>query len=255
MKKNQEKEIIKTINDYLNGKLSDAEVDALWAEIMEHPEHYPLLKTEAGLRKYHKNNKNSGKEDDADRRIVSEDKIPWIIALAASLLVTILLNVFSARVDTSIEPALSEISLVYILAPNVTRSSAERSEAHEDNINHTYELVLTGNYEEAIAHYEQLPVTDVFSKNWINYNLGILHYNRGNHASSAGHFREVSCHQLRDAVSAGSCYWLKTNSFIAVQDYEQARVFAYKAMETGDIHNSQLVEIARKLNYYLQDKN
>lgn len=254
MEKNQEKEILKTINDYLDGNLSDAGVDALWAELMEHPEHYPLLKTEAGLRKYHKNKEDNGKGG-SNRRIVSEDKIPWVIALAASLLLTILLNVFSGRVETSIEPALSEFSLVYIIAPDVTRSSAESSVAFEDNVNHIYQLVLSGSYEEAISHYEQLPVTDVFSRNWINYNLGILYYNSGDHTSSAGHFREVECHQLRYAVSAGSCYWLKTNSYIAVQDYEQARVFAYKAMETGDIHNSQLVEIARKLNYYLQDKN
>ena len=254
MEKNQEKEILKTINDYLNGKLGDAGVDALWAEIMEHPEYYPLLKTEAGLRKYHKNKNDDGKGG-SNRRIVSEDKIPWIIALAASVLVTLLLNIFSSKVDTSIEPALSEISLVYMLAPDVTRSSAERSEAFEDNVNHIYQLVLTGRYEEAISHYKQLSVTDVFSKNWINYNLGILYYNSGNHASSAVHFGEVDCHQLGETVPAGLCYWLKTNSFIADQDYERALVFAYKAMESGDIHSSQLVETARKLNYYLQDKN
>lgn len=256
MEKNQEKEILKTINDYLNGNLSNIEVDALWSELLEHPEHYPLLKTEAGLRKYHRIKKRCRKEDDTDRRIVSEDKIPWVIALAASLLVTLLLNVFSDKAGTSIEPALSEISLVYMLAPDVTRSSAERTEALEEKINHIYQkLVLTGRFEEAISHYEELHVADVFSRNWIHYNLGILHYNNGNYGSSAGHFEKVECDQLGVNVSAGICYWLKTNSFIAIQDYERARLFAYKAIETGDIQNNQLIETARKLDYYLPGKN
>lgn len=43
--------IAQCIDDYLNGRLDSSQIDALWVHLMQNPDHYELLETQAALKK------------------------------------------------------------------------------------------------------------------------------------------------------------------------------------------------------------
>jgi tetratricopeptide (TPR) repeat protein len=264
MQKEHLPDVVQSIDDYLNGKLDTSQVDALWVYLMQHPEYYSLLETQAALKRIdipefrekladgHDFNRYG---DDSDRGLVRESRTAWAGALAAVLVITLLINVFRSTVETELAPAISQIHPAQLISPDVSRSSTEDLSGFDRGLYRAYLLSISGNLDDALAEYEQLSGVDEPERSWVRYNQAILHFNRGDHAASARLFEQVDCSGLDHAGRTESCYWFKTNSFVAYGDLERAWDAGNKTLERAGFYQHDAIEMLRKIRHIREDLN
>jgi hypothetical protein len=265
MQKDHSPNIVQSIDDYLNGKLDSSQVDALWIQLMQHPEHFSLLETQAALKKIDVadfrtkleagylffSNDNSKRKKWLWRD--GESKTPWISALAAVILITLLLNLFRTSVEIDLSPALAQIHASHLVSPDVSRSSTDDMTELERGLYRAYLLSVSGNLDGAISEYESLTGQQEPGLSWIRYNLAIVHYNTGNYLSSAGLFREVDCTAIfKEPGRSGTCNWFKTNSFVAAGDLELALESGKQTMEQSVYYRNDAIDMLRKIRYVLE---
>lgn len=73
MKKDKDIEIIKAIDNYVNGRLGPEETDQLWARLLERPEYYELLRTEAALKKRYDNRMQESVQEYGSGETIDQD--------------------------------------------------------------------------------------------------------------------------------------------------------------------------------------
>ncbi len=258
MQKEHLPHIVQSIDDYLNGKLDTSQVDALWVHLMQHPEHYSLLETQAALKKIDvpefreklAEGYDFNQDDDVSGQgLVRESRTAWAGALAAVILITLLVNVFRSTVETELAPAVSEIHPVQLISPDVSRSSMDGMSAFDRGLYRAYLLSVSGDLGGALAEYELLTGTGDPGRNWVRYNQAILHFNKGAYAVSAGYFTQVDCAGLDHADRKESCYWFKTNSYVAAGDLGRAWEAGNSTLELSGYYQNDAIELLRKIRY------
>ncbi len=262
MPKDTPSDVVRLIDDYLKGRLNQSQTDHLWILLMQNPEYYPLLETQAAMKrtdvekirkKLERKDDESLNDNDPYSGFVRDSKTPWVAALAAVVLVALLLNIFRSPVDTSIRPLIDEIHSANLIAPDISRSPASEIPEYKQGLYRAYLLSLSGNSDGAIMEYERLLESDNINRDWVSYNLAIMHYNSGNYTASADLFQSVDCVQLNGAVRTESCYWLMTNSFLAINDLERARESAGIVLERGSEYQQEAIDLLRKIRYVQQE--
>ncbi len=265
MPKDTPSDVARLIDDYLKGRLNQSQIDHLWVLLMQNPEYYPLLETQAAMKRMDvdKIRRKLEEKDDDDSLddqepysgFVKDSKTPWVTALAAVVVIAVLLNIFRNPVETVIHPLIDEIHTANLVAPDISRSAASEMSNFEQVLYRAYLLSLSGNTDGAIEEYERLLEYDEIKRNWVNYNLAIMYYNTGQHLTSAELFQAVDCEQLDGTVRAESCYWFMTNSFLAVNDLERARESAEIVLQRGSIYRQDAIELLRKIQYMQEKQN
>ena len=251
MSKVPQDDIIKQIDEYLKGRLDKKETDELWECMLENPEFYNYLKIQAGLRKKQIENKND--PGNKPRNVIKEDKKPWIVALAAVILITLMFNFFRSGNDAEINPV-TNIPLAYLITPEVERSSDEALSALESRLMDIYFDAVSGSAENAIAQYEELvPQADDTKKQTIYYNLGILNFNAGNYIASAHALENVGCEASFNNVRADRCLWIKMNTFIAVDARNEATVYAKKLAEISSSYQEDAIHLLGQINSQMKE--
>ncbi len=263
MKKETDPDIIKIIDHYLDGKLSRIQIDKLWARLLQNPDEYKLLKTQAGLKKIQLDQLRNLREPEDPYQTagrppvhgwVTGSRISWIAALAAVLAITLFLYLFRSNVETGISPPLSEINPVNLVAPDITRSSSEEMSEFEQGLYRAYMLTVSGETDEAITEYEQL-LHDEPHSHLINYNLGILYFNKGDTRASVSRFRKVDCTKLQETTRTESCYWFKTNTLVSAGDMNGAKEFAKKTREMRGYFEKDAFDLLIKIQYQQEKKH
>ncbi len=264
MQKEHSPDIIQSIDDYLNGKLDSSQIDALWARMMQQPEYFHLLETQAAMKKIQvpdfREKLESGynffpDEDESGRSQVRENRVVWAGALAAVVVITLLLNVFRSTVETELSPAIAQIHASQLIAPDVSRSSTENMTDLERGLYRAYLLSVSGNQEGAKSEYEMLAGHGEPGLSWIRYNLAIVHYNAGDYHASAGYFRQVDCSMFEEPGRTESCYWFKTNSLVAAGDLEQAWEAGNRTLDQSGYYQDDAIELLRKIRYVLDQRD
>ncbi len=260
MPKDTPSDVVRLIDDYLKGRLNQSQIDHLWVLLMQNPEYYPLLETQAAMKRMDveeirrklENKDDDGSTDDQEpySGFVNESKTPWVSALAAVVIIAVLLNIFRSPVETEIRPLIDEIHTTNLIAPDISRSTATEMSNFEQALYRAYLLSLSGNAKGAIAEYEQLLDYNDIKRNWVDYNLAIIYYNTGQHLNSAELFQTVDCEQLDGNVRVESCYWFMTNSFLAVNNLERARESAEIILQKGSIYQHDAIDLVRKIQYF-----
>ena len=240
-------DIVKQIDEYLKGRLDKKETDELWEYMLENPEFYKYLKIQAGLRKKQMDDKND--PGNKPGKMVKEDKKPWLVALAAVILITLMFNFFRSGNDAEINPVTDSIPLAYLITPEVERSSDEALSVLESRLMDIYFDAVSGSAENAIAQYEELvPQADDTKKQTIYYNLGVLNFNAGNYTASAHALENVGCEASFNNVRADRCLWIKMNSFLAVDDRNEATVYAQKLAEISSSYQEDAINLLGQIN-------
>ncbi len=248
MNKDISSRILITIDKYVKGKLGPKEADKLWIQLLENPEYYPLFKTEAGLRKRYIEKTQLDKSEINDSSLF-DAKRSWIIALAALLLLALFIILFRSQIETEIKPVVTEISLLHLVSPDVTRSSADQLSEFDQALHHSFQLTVIGEREKAISGYLELLGTSDTPENQavLNYNLGISYYNIGDYEASSQYFLNVDCPKLNDLAYIESCFWLRTNSFLAIQDYDRAHDSAVNTLNMNGPYRDDAYDLLDKL--------
>src|SRR6056297_998915 len=195
-----EKEISIQITRYINGELNDHEEDLLWELFLSDKKYYQLFETELNLTDLYRNKNFRVDESDTNNNNSSPKRLfsLWSASIAALVLVSSLLYIFSYQSDTKPAAyALSEIELTQMLGSNIFRDESPDAAQNDQQINRALTLALSGNTEQATEILDSL-VSGTLTpaqKALVSYNLGILTYNQSKFEQSLENFRELDGEQ------------------------------------------------------------
>ncbi len=264
MQKEHLPDIAQRIDDYLNGKLDNSQIDALWVLLMQHPGYYAMLETQAAMKrvqvpefrkKLEEGHDFYPDDDEPGKGMVRESKTPWAAALAAVFLLALFLNLFRTSVESELSPAVSQIHTSHLISPDISRSSTDNMSELEQGLYRAYLLSVSGDLSSAISEYEQLAGVGDPGYNWVQYNLAILLYNFGEHQVSSEHFDRVDCGMLGHTARRESCYWFKANSYVAAGELERAWNAGNSALERPGYYQDNTIELLRKIRYVLDNQD
>lgn len=246
MNKEISSRIMRLIDDYVNGKLNRGEEELLWAEMLQHPEYFPLFKTQANLKKRHLDNKRKTNRHGVVLSII-QDKRSWVFALSAVILITLLINLYRNQVALQEPYYLEKIEMLHLISPEVNRSSTGQLTTIEQHLQNTFLLAVSGEEEKALGEYQEL-LKEKSHQDSINYNLAILYFNMDDYHASASAFRQVNCSFFgEDPRLVESCLWFKTKSYLANQNPEKAADSARRILELEGPRREDAYEVLKMI--------
>lgn len=213
-----QKEIENKIDQYVNGELTQEEIDELWAELIQDGYHLDYLKTVANLKEVVRTKKKRGK--------VLRMKRYWSYAAAAVIAITIgILGVMNFQQDM-VEP-IDSIELDYYRS-----SDGAINNADNNVIRDAITLANTGKFDQATALLNN-ELQEANDPQWIselNLNLGSLYYNEGEYQQSTSNFKEVVQRESSiDVLTVEKAYWYLGNAYFQLDDLDNAKENIEKA--------------------------
>lgn len=211
------------IDRYVNGQLSQEEIDELWAELIQDGYHLEYLKTVANLKEAVRKRKEKQKAQRMRRY--------WSYAAAAVLALTIgILSIFNlSQPDSGLTVSpIDSIELDYY------RSAEGTVDNNADNriIRDAITLANSGKFDQATALLND-ELGKAENPQWIselNLNLGSLHYNEGYYEQSIGYFKEVVDRESSiNVLTAEKAYWYIGNAYFQLDELDQAKQHIEKA--------------------------
>jgi tetratricopeptide (TPR) repeat protein len=212
------------IDQYVNGQLSQSEVDELWAELIQDGYHLDYLKTVANLKEVVKKKR--------ERRKASKMKRYWSYAAAAVLALTIgilgVMNLQQTGINGSIQP-IESIELDYYRSSEGTLNNGADNNVIRDAIT----LANTGQFDQATALLSaELEQAD--DPQWIselNLNLGSLYYNEGNYRQSTDYFQKIIAQKesetdklsTEEILTLEKAYWYLGNAYFQLDELDKAK--------------------------------
>lgn len=212
------------IDRYVNGQLSQEEIDDLWAELIQDGYHLDYLKTVANLKEVVKKKK--------ERRKTLKMKRYWSYAAAAVIALTIgilgVMNLQQSSINGEVQP-IESIALDYYRSSEGTIDN----EADNNVIRDAITLANTGQFDQATALLNK-ELQQAENPQWIselNLNLGSLYYNEGNYRQSTDYFQKIITQKesFNDNLSTDEklilekAYWYLGNAYFQLDELDKAK--------------------------------
>lgn len=218
-----DKELEEKIDLYINGQLSQEEVDELWVELIQDEYHIDYLKTVANTKAVLESERGKAKIFSLQNR--------WAYAAAAAIALLIgvltVLN-YPATQPVDVEPV-SAIELDYYRSEAGVQGNGEHSQV----IRNALDLANSGDVEAAIAVLEEeLAVAEAPS--WqaeLHLNVGSLYYNTGDFNEAIVNFEEVVNKEEIDILTLEKGYWYLGNAYFQLNELDQAEAAIQKAFD------------------------
>lgn len=261
MNTNEQKyiELQKRIDAYLNGDLSQQEVDELWADLISNPDYYNYFSTYVHLKKYYADQQQSTQFSDTSEKEASVHKlIPtkyWYIAAAAILVAVLSVNLLKMHTGYSLTSwAVDEIPSSDIESPDIMRSDTGKTRKSDSLLNLGYHATITGDINEAENIYAT--IINKYNKQssaiQAHLNLGILKYNEEEYKEAIGHFKSVIDRIEKDeGRMLEKAYWYLGNSYVNIDKLQDARDAVYNAWTMNGIYRKPAERLLKKLDYEL----
>lgn len=273
MNTEKEIELLKTIDAFLKGKLSEAEEDELWLSLLKHPEYLDYLETEAALQDLYREKLKAGAEesktvkqhlenDQISGKIPSEsntkiNRMGAAIAVAASIaLVFAFLFLFNQPVQkTPGELAVNSIDITKMESRDVKRSERSDMTPADSLLNLGMQAAMTDNmsqaermYNEVIEKYDSEPAAAM-----AHLNLGIIQYNLGEYENAITSFRNAIDFPNTTMIVDEKAYWYMGNAYINIEKWEKAREAVYEAYIQQGIYRNAAESLLEDLDSRLSE--
>ncbi|MDX1642609.1 MAG: tetratricopeptide repeat protein [Balneolaceae bacterium] len=257
MKEKEKIEILKRIDLYIRGKLTQDEIDELWKTFLEYPETYNWFETEVHLQSLIK----KGKKPQFGSQSVSSSKKTtihsykgWLYAAAAAVLLAIGLQFFAIDQPESIPGlAVAEIEQSHLIGADVLRSNTGRAENIDVAINDALAKAYDGETEQAIQQFreilEQSPSAQQRAR--VEMNLGILLYNQARFESAKNHFESITEITGLEDYEKEKAWWFLGNAYLNLNQPREAREAVYQAYGFNGRFQSSALALLKKLDLQL----
>ncbi len=218
------KDLEEKIDLYVNGQLSQEEVDELWAELIQDDNQLDYLKTVA-------NTKAVIEADQEDAATIFSINRSWTYAAAAVIVILLaVMTVINYPVfqSNSVEP-ISNIELDYYRSEDGVMGADSQQEV----LKNALALANKGNTSEAINMLEQ-ELNNAETPAWkaeLNLNLGSLYYNSGNYQKAIDNFSAVVEKQEVDILTREKGYWYLGNAYFQLNRLDEAEEAIQNAYE------------------------
>lgn len=218
--------IDKKIEQYVNGELSEKQIESLWAELIRDDHHIDYLKSVANLKQLIQEKKRK-KRKAKKRKYWSYSTAAAILLLVTALFVFDFLQPTS---DTEIQP-IDQIELDYYRSAEGTITDQEDPQLVREAI----EMANTGQFNKAVTMLEE-ELQSAEDPQWIselNLNLGSLHYNEGNYQEAMTYFDSVLelDEESVTVLNREKAHWYIGNVYFQMDELESARHHIEEAYE------------------------
>ena len=252
--------ILKTIEKFILGELSQSQIDDLWVEFLKKPEYYKLFETELYMRGLARKGVKPNFSDDIGQ--VNEPAVSyiykyrvWFAATAAALLITIGLQFFSINEQQAMQQwALSSIDTSEMLGAEIFRSDEPDVASIDIGINEALALAFDNETVIAIERFRDLlalsPTETQRAR--IEVNLGILLYNVTAYESAAVHFESAVSSDEIDRNLKEKAYWFLGNAYLNIGQVNEARDAVFEAYTLSGRFQSPALALLKKLDQRIQ---
>lgn len=233
------KELESQIDLYINGKLSEEQVDELWAELIQDEYYLDYTKSVANLKAVIEKNR----KENAKAPIL---RLRKVISYGAAAAVALIIGVIGILNYTANNGAVNELEALTWMDYGTVRNSEASSEILTDNeiIRQAISLTNNGNTEEAISLLteELTKVTDAVDVAEISLTLGSIQYNYGNYTEALVSFNRVVAQESVDDKILEKAWYYLGNTYIQLDDMTEAKL----AFEQTIDYDQQYSRVAQR---------
>ncbi len=257
MNKEENIQILKKIDQYIRGELSQEEIDELWKIFLQHPEYYKIFETEVHLKSLIRKGKrpNFGRESGEDTTFYPLNRYKgWILAAAAAVILAVGLQFFSLEQPETIQNlAVAEIDPSNLTGADVLRSDDGPATDTDVSINDALATAYEGDTDAAIEMFRELldETLTVRQKASVEINLGILLYNKGEYERAKTRFLAVTEIEEIPEYQKEESWWFLGNTYLNLHQPHEARDAVFKAYSLGGRFQSAALSLLKKLDLRL----
>ena len=215
---NLNKDLERKIDLYLNGRLSEEETDALWAELIQDGYYLDYMKSVANLKAIIEEKRESKTPGIA---IQLKKYASYVTAAAVVIFVGVLgvMN-YSTENSTPISP-ISEIGLDIVRSDEGVSASITN-----EVIKKAIQLAADGSTQEAkdILSNELTDEEDPKLIAEFSITLGSIQYNLGEYSEAASNFKTATEQSDISESTLEKAYWLLANSYFQLDQLEEAKI-------------------------------
>lgn len=251
-------EYLSQIESYINGTLSEKEIDELWMEFLKNPELHEYFIIELHLQDMRRKGEFPSGLNKPDEGKVTEQLRTyhgWKYAAAAVILFVAILQIFQFK-ELS-EQGLATLTVTYIdlselAGADIYRSGNDAVPVTDVSINEGLAIAYEGNVDLAIQTFEDLLERELAPEQQarVSLNLGILFYNEGNYQEAVASFLSVTRLEESPGAITEKGWWFLGNSLLQTGDIIEAReAIRYTNSLNGRFQN-ETTELLDKLDAY-----
>lgn len=253
----RKKALIRKIDAYAKGKLSEEEVVRLWAELVEHPEYIEYLETEMAVSEMVRKEsgrprrQQEGPKQQERRQERARSRLVWYGAAAALAILVIAYTIWGGGISGPEMPrAIASIHTeAEMYVPEVRRAGEEALDRPDSLMNAGYHAVVTGQRDEALRLYLEL-ATAYEGENHASkarVNLGILAYNAGRFGEARTEFRRAAADSAAPDMVREKALWFLGNTLIQMEEYSSARETLERAAAMDGPHRTEAEQLLEEL--------
>ncbi len=247
-------EIIKQIDAYLKGQLSEEKTEELWVELIKNKEYLEYLETELTVKSIFEEKKNLN-EDSVSKVTELHKSWKWLAAAAAVAILVVAINLL--KMDGSVplrEQTIGNINMTNNLAaPLVMRSQKADLSGADSLMNIGFEAALSGNIPRAVKMYNE--VTQRFKGKSIaaqaHLNIGIIRYNSGDYQPASKAFEQALSVVDNNDLLKEKAYWYLGNAYINLEQIQKARNAIQNAYDLDGTYRKPAFRLLQKIDYKL----
>lgn len=247
MNDSDERSLIRTIDAYVKGRLSEEEAEELWVELLKNPEYIDYLETELAVR----NIIREGVESEEENGRSSNSRWAWLSAAAVLALLLMVYSFWGVNPPGPEGPsALPAIDIQAEMAvPEVRRSSGRALETPDSLLNAGYHAVISGDRPGALLLFReteksyggQLPAAQA------RLNIGILQYNEGRYEEAHEAFLQTATDSSATEFLREKAWWLLGHSRLKMEQYGESRAALEKAASFDGVYRKRAERLLRSL--------
>lgn len=256
MKEQEKHQLLEKIDRYIEGELSQDEIDDLWKEFLKHPEWYSWFETELHLKSLIKKGKKprfqTVDESSASANQSGIQKYSgWIYAAAAAVILAIGLQFFSFEQGEPLPSlALAEIEQSNLIGADVLRSDDRSADNLDVAINDALATAYEGELALAIEQFRELlhQSPNNQQKVRIEMNLGILFYNSGDYESAKSHFQSIINIENIEDYQTEKSWWFLGHVYLNLDEPRAAREAVFNAYSMNGRYQSATLSLLKQLD-------
>lgn len=234
------KEIQAKIEAYIQGGLSQEEVEHLWATILAEPDYMEYLETLANLNSLYN-------EAGQIKRIVRPKRLWYSIAALIILLAGLLFLLKKEYQPSSV--ALSAVPSDEFESARVTRSASSTPVKFDSLLNLGYGAFVEGDTSKALRYFKRLTRNETHSAVVIKayLDLGIIYYNEHEFTSAAHAFKNSMARSRATPLYFEKSLWLLANSYIRMGQTDSAVIILDKSKNGEGVYIKKIDQLLQKL--------
>ncbi len=225
------------IHEYLEGNLTESEIENLWAELLGRPEELEYLETMSSLKSMGRNGAfdsidetpiySMNKKSEQDHAGIFSSVRPYLVA--ASILIAGMLVLYTAFPPANFT---SEISPIAVIEYDIERS-AEVVTQFEHYLQQAVSFSASGHLNTAVSTLESAKELDLSGEQIIELEIvrGTIYYNSGDYTNASLIFTEINNMSGVDRLNLEKSLWYLANTQLQLDQIDDAKVNMQRVIE------------------------